>query len=125
MLGLPSIDQQHQQLVGMLNQLHDAMTARHGQAALGQILDDLIAYVHEHFGYEEGLLAKHGYRATSEHLVLHRQLELRVAEFREQYLAGRLGLSPSVLEFLRNWLVTHIGQQDARYVRHLRAKGVR
>ncbi len=124
MLGLPSIDQQHQKLVGLINALHDAMIARQGQQALGTILEELVDYTSTHFGYEEGLLAKHGYRDMAEHVVVHRQLATRVIEFRDQFRNGRIAMSASVLEFLQQWLTKHICETDARYVRHLRARGV-
>jgi hemerythrin-like metal-binding protein len=123
-LGLPSLDEQHQQLVRLLNELHDDMIARQAHTTLGSLLDALFDYTEFHFSYEESLLARHGYRAFNEHRALHEALRQKVNAFREQHHEGRIGLSPSVLEFLRDWLLTHIGEQDARYVRHLRAKGV-
>jgi hemerythrin len=125
MLGLPSIDQQHQKLVGLINSLHDAMIARQGHQALGKILDALVDYTHTHFAYEEELFVKHGYRGMAVHVGAHRQLTTKVLEFREQFRNGRIAMSASVLEFLQEWLTKHICETDAQYVRHLRAKGVR
>lgn len=125
MLGIPSIDAQHHRLVTLINQLHDAMMARQGHDALGRILDELLSYTAEHFAYEEKLLAKHGYRHLGDHLELHSELTHQVHEFREQFFSGRIGMSAAVLEFLTQWLSSHICTEDDKYVRLLMAKGVR
>jgi len=124
-LGIPSIDQQHERLVKMLNGLHDAMSARHGNDVLAAIVDELLAYTAEHFSYEESLLKGHAYRNTTEHLALHTELTRQVHDFADQIRSGRVGLSPSVLSFLTHWLTGHICTEDEKYVRFLMAKGVR
>lgn len=124
-LGLPSIDQQHKQLVELLNSLHDAMVGRQGQQKLGAILDGLANYTIEHFSYEEGLLAQYQYREAATHAALHQHFKTKIAEFREELSGGRIAMSTSVLAFLQGWLTSHICETDARYVRHLRAKGAR
>ena len=45
-VGVPSIDAQHKKLVAMLNELYDAMQAKHSQEALGKVLDGLIVIAH-------------------------------------------------------------------------------
>jgi len=54
-VGVASIDAEHKRLVGMLNELYDAMQARHSQEALGKVLDGLINYTASHFKHEEPL----------------------------------------------------------------------
>jgi hemerythrin len=124
-LGIASIDCQHERLVVLINSLHDAMIARHGNDALGVILDELLKYTDEHFSYEEVLFTTHGYRAASEHIALHRELVQQVCDFRDKFKSGRLGMSASVLGFLTQWLTQHICTEDEKYVRFLMAKGVR
>lgn len=123
--GLPSIDQQHQKLVGLVNALHDAMAARHGQQVLGKILDDLVDYTIKHFAYEEALLAKHGFPEAVAHAASHEHLKSKVGDYVEQFRSGRIAMSASVLVFLQDWLVKHICDEDARYVPLLKERGVR
>jgi hemerythrin len=123
--GIPSIDQQHQKLVSLVNALHDAMAARHGQQVLGKILDDLVGYTVQHLAYEEALFAKHGFPEAASHSASHEQLKSKVGEFVEQFRGGRIALSASVLVFLQDWLTKHICNEDARYVPLFKEKGVR
>jgi hemerythrin len=46
---IPEIDQQHQVLVSLLNQLHRAIRERHGKATSREILNRLAEYTRTHF----------------------------------------------------------------------------
>ncbi|MCA9557536.1 MAG: hemerythrin domain-containing protein, partial [Myxococcales bacterium] len=54
---VPSIDAQHKQLVGLLNELHDGMFSGAGMAHLESVLGGLIEYTAHHFAHEEELFA--------------------------------------------------------------------
>jgi hemerythrin len=43
-VGVGVIDDDHKKLVGMVNELYDAMQAGHGKEKLGRILDELVKY---------------------------------------------------------------------------------
>lgn len=124
-LGVRSIDQQHQQLVALINQLHEAMSQRRGTEALGEILDELVKYTSSHFAYEEQIFKQHGYRHGAEHMALHLALTKQVLEYRDAFRGGRQGLTPAVLNFLSKWLTDHILAEDEKYVRFFLAKGVK
>ena len=120
-----AVDEQHQKLVQLLNELHDAMLVGKGQDALGKILDDLLQYTMTHFAFEERLLSTHGYPAFPKHKAMHDALVKQVTEFKERFDKGSIGLSVDMLEFLKSWLVNHIQGVDQAYAPHLHAKGVK
>lgn len=125
-VGVPSIDAQHKKLVAMLNELYDAMQAKHSQEALGKVLDGLISYTASHFKYEEELFAKTGYHDASEHKKEHDDLTKQVLAVKKKYQEGAsTSLSMEVLNFLRKWLLNHIQGSDKKYGPHLKAKGIR
>ncbi len=43
-VGVAALDEDHKKLVGMVNELYDAMLAGHGKEKLGRILDGLVQY---------------------------------------------------------------------------------
>jgi hemerythrin len=118
-VGIPEIDSQHQRLVRLTNELHDAMITGSGAAALGKILDDLIAYTRGHFATEERMMqAKHfdGYAA---HKMEHDRLTAKVLTLQREFKAGRMALSIEVLQFLKLWLDHHILGTDKKYMEAL------
>jgi len=124
-VGVGVIDDDHKKLVGMVNELYDAMQAGHGKASLGRILDGLVQYTKFHFAREEKFFAQTGYPAAVPHKQEHDALTRQVLDVQQKYAAGAGStLSLDVLHFLKDWLVKHIQGSDQKYQPHLNAKGI-
>ncbi len=123
-VGIKSIDMQHQKLIGMLNELQDAMLAGKANDHIGRILDALVQYTVTHFAYEEKLFAAHGYKDAAAHKAEHDKLTKQVADFQMQFKTGKAKLSSALMNFLRDWLNGHILGTDKKYSAHLVSKGV-
>jgi hemerythrin len=124
-VGVGVLDDDHKKLVGMVNELYDAMQAGHGKEKLGGILDRLVQYTKFHFAREEKLFAETGYPASGPHKEQHEALTRQVIEVQKKYNAGAVAtLSVDVMHFLRDWLVKHIQGSDQSYRAHLNAKGI-
>jgi len=111
-VGNSFIDQDHQKLVDLVNQLHTAMAAGHGKDVLGKILAELIRYTREHFKREEEHMQRIAYPGYAAHKQEHDTLIREVVELQNKFNAGNGMLSVQVSTFLRNWLVNHIMKVD-------------
>jgi methyl-accepting chemotaxis protein len=118
--GIELIDEQHQELIGLINRLNSAMQQGKGKAVLGEILDELGHYAVFHFGQEETLFDKYGYPETDQHKAVHRKLLDDTTAFIEQFKAGQTGMSRDLFFFLKDWLTNHIKGVDHRYVPFLK-----
>ena len=107
-VGVRAIDEQHQNLVSLLNQLHEAMRSGRGNTVMGEILAKLISYTKAHFATEEELMQTHGYPEFLAHRAEHHKLTAKVLAFQKEFSAGKVGLSIEVVEFLSGWLKGHI-----------------
>ena len=75
--GIASIDKQHQQLVGYVNDLYDAMTQNKGDAVTRKVLND--RRLHGHPLRPRGAaLPQDGYPETSAHIAEHDALKKQV-----------------------------------------------
>lgn len=119
-----SIDSQHKVLMGYINDLHDGMMSGKGKESMSQILDGLIQYTADHFKHEENLFDTHGYEATDEHKALHKDLVEKVLGFQAQFNSGDATISMDLMNFLKEWLMTHIMQEDMKYAGFFKEKGV-
>jgi hemerythrin len=125
-VGVAVIDDEHKKLVAMLNDLYDGVQAGKGAAALGKVLDGLIAYTAAHFKHEEEFFAKTGYPAAAAHKKEHDDLTKQVLDVQAKYKSGVSGtLSLEVMNFLKTWLIKHIQGSDKAYGPHLNSKGIR
>jgi hemerythrin-like metal-binding protein len=123
-LGIPTIDEQHKKLVAMINSLHRAVE-KNDAAGAKRVLQELIEYTGYHFGTEEKFFDQHGYPETDAHKTIHKKLVDKVLAFKRKFDAGEEFLSQELLNFLKDWLVNHIGFTDRKYAPFLQGKGVR
>ncbi len=122
---IASIDEQHKQLVQMLNDLYAGMMNNSSREAASATLKGLTEYTVTHFAYEEKLFRQHGYPQSEEHVREHQALVQAVVEFEEKFTAGEASINMELMNFLKNWLIKHILGSDKQYSRFLRDRGVK
>jgi len=114
-VGISRIDEQHQRLIDLINDLHGAMLEKQEEPELSKILDGLAAYAVSHFATEETLMKKFGYPD---------RLMAQVRLLLEKSRTNKAELTQEVMTFLQRWLIGHIVNVDKRYTAHLNAAGV-
>ncbi len=115
MLGIKEIDEQHKTLVGMINDLHDAMSAGKGRIIMGDIINKLLEYTRVHFKYEETMIEKHKYTDLLNHKKEHNSFIIQINNFKNDFDNGNTSLSIVVMNFLKEWLKCHILEIDKKY----------
>jgi hemerythrin len=123
-VGVRLFDDQHQLLVGMVNDMHAAMAGGKGNLVVGPILDGLIEYTQTHFADEERLLAQHAYPGLAVQRAEHRKLVEQVLALQQKFKSGKSMLSVEVMNFLKSWLLNHIQVEDKQYGPFLNSRGV-
>jgi hemerythrin len=123
-VSVSDLDRQHQKLVAMINELHQAMKAGHGKEALGKILSGLISYTETHFKVEEKYFAEFKYPDAASHLREHSAFVKKVSDFKNDFEHGRLTVTIETLHFLRDWLQGHIKGTDKKYSSFFNEKGL-
>jgi hemerythrin len=124
-VNVAEVDKQHQKLVQMINDLHEAMRQGKGNAVLGPLVNGLIDYTGTHFKTEERYFARFAYPETEAHKKLHADFVAKVADFQKKFAANATGLSVDVMSFLSNWLQGHIKGEDKKYTACFNANGVK
>ena len=120
--GIPSIDEEHKEIIDMLNMLHDAMSKKDVKEDISLVLTALAVYVRKHFSGEEAIMAKIGYPYLERQKKAHRVLVQKVQNLLQKHQRGD---SPSVRElvaFLRDWMVNHIEKEDLKIGEYYRAR---
>ncbi|WP_407354939.1 bacteriohemerythrin [Methanolobus sp. WCC5] len=112
---IKEIDDQHKVLVGMINDLHDAMKQAKSKEASLEIINKMAEYTKYHFSTEEKYMKRYAYPDYSEHKLEHEKFIENVLKFKEDYEKGKAGISYDILNFLKNWLVGHIQSTDRKY----------
>jgi len=123
-VNIPSIDEQHKELITVLNELYEASKNGMAQTILAAILEKLTKYSITHFQYEENLMEKHGFDKIEEHKDEHRKFIEQLQSFTGQAAKGNLILSLKTIDFLKDWLINHTLGTDHDYSEFLVSKGV-
>ncbi len=124
-VNIAEIDAQHRKLVGMINELNEAMRMGKGKEILGKTVQGLIEYTQTHFQTEEKYFEKFGYPENAPHKREHAAFTAKVSQFKSAFDAGRAALSVEVMAFLSDWLQKHIKGSDKKYGSFLNKKGVK
>ena len=119
---IPEIDDQHKRMVRFINDLQAAMLGRQGDGVLRTMFDELIEYARTHFALEESKMRQAGYPALARHCKEHKRFAKKVGDLHAKFRTSRLSLSFETLQFLRQWLDTHIMEHDQAYVGWLAPK---
>lgn len=104
---LPSVDEGHQVLVEIINDLHDAMMRRASDQTLASLVERLREYAGSYLCEEERYLGQRGEPHTAAHLSHHELLRRELGQLEADVAAHRQIMPIEVLGFLRAWLRDH------------------
>lgn len=121
---IKEIDQQHQKLMEMINQLNEAMSKGKGKEVVGGVLQKLINYTVSHFSMEEKLMRENDYPEYAEHKAKHDKMTAKVLSLQKDVAASKLTVTHEVMSFLMDWLQKHIMGTDMNYSGFLNSKGI-
>jgi hemerythrin len=114
-IGNKVIDEQHEKLCDLINELHRAIHAKTYRANfILDLVKSLIAYASNHFRTEESLFVGTTYPDTELHLKEHHFFEAKALAFRKEYTESQIDLKP-VLRFLVEWFIRHVQSVDRGY----------
>ena len=112
-LGIPIIDEQHRGLISTINSLYYSIQTGHGDEIIKPTMIMLQQYIGIHFKTEEALMAEANYPALEEHIVLHKELATKTKKL--SFDANANKESDIILNFLKQWWLGHINQEDRKY----------
>lgn len=122
-IGVPSIDDEHRELMALINQMHEGLRAPISQDEVKQMLQRLATCAATHFAHEEKQFAKIGYPDAALHTRKHEHFTMVLSCFQKG--TDRMGRPVSFedqLDFLRDWLLDHIANEDQQVVDYLDAQ---
>jgi hemerythrin len=116
-IGDKAIDRQHQELFELAN----AMFVAGDQAALRLCAIKLFKHVREHFADEEALMKMVGFPGYQDHVEAHNTTLRKLGDV--SHAIGRNAMDPAtVAEFLTDWGLNHIPNDDAQVAAFIKAQ---
>ena len=119
-LGVREMNQEHKQLISLMNRLHEEYSAKADRSVLKQCVESLVDYTMEHFRDEEEYMARIQYPKLETHKIIHADL-IRKLQGHVQSFKTEGQLKQEFFDFLQLWLSAHIRGIDMQYAQHSKA----
>jgi len=122
--NVKEMDEHHRQLFQMANRLYEEIHSGKSKSVLAETLDFLIRYTEEHFSKEEKLMENYDFPEYEAHVKQHERLIFEVQELKDKYAAGEIQMDMRLVNFLKDWIINHILNEDRKYGPYLQDKGL-
>ena len=122
-VNITAIDDQHRELVNILNRLFVAVSRLEGDKVIAEILDALTSYTRTHFALEERLMWQAQYQDIEPHIKKHKMLLDQLDNLCKKHLVEGKVIHFEMLSFLKMWLKEHIQGVDTKYSAALQQAG--
>ncbi|MBI4808668.1 MAG: bacteriohemerythrin [Nitrosomonadales bacterium] len=121
LVGVEEIDEQHRNLVYLVNRLNDALKHDESKEAAMLMFDELLVATTHHFDTESRYMSSYHYPNQSAHEVEHAHLINEALQMKSQFRDGRELLA---LQSIKDWLLGHIIYSDKKMAAYLRQQGM-
>jgi len=114
-LGIPAVDYEHQEMIALLNDLHEGLQGEVDLASVDAFLGEVYARISAHFALEEKVMRDRGYDQYPEHKTAHESLLDEIREIMDEHDTGAFENATGVLaKRLQAWFTEHFRTHDAR-----------
>jgi len=113
-LGVPAIDEEHQELIALINELYDSVTRDATDITVLDFLGELYARITAHFALEEKIMREADYDEYPEHKADHEQLLDDIRDLMDDYEDGDYVDVERFGKRLDEWFSEHFRTRDAR-----------
>jgi hemerythrin len=120
--GIKIIDDQHKNLVNLVNDMFSHVTGNDAQerAYLNKVLLEAVKYIRVHFSTEEKILTATKFAGYLEHKKAHEDFIVAVADNAKSMTAGKRLTLVGLSRFLKNWILSHVAVMDKQYFEYFK-----
>lgn len=120
-VGVVEIDEQHRELVRLVNRLNGAIKNKEGDEVTQRLYGELLQFAEFHFASEHRLMVQCGYPDMEQHDSEHAHLVDEAVHFKARLTQGGDLLA---LQSIKDWLLNHIHYADKPLANYLLAHGI-
>jgi len=113
-VGVPAVDHEHQELIDLVNQLHETLGRGAEVAAVERVFGDLFRAISAHFALEERFMREHGYDQTTQHKADHERLLDELRDIMDDYREGGADPAGRLAAAVDAWFANHFKTHDSR-----------
>jgi hemerythrin-like metal-binding protein len=124
-IGIGVFDREHREIVDAINELQAAVEGGNDRGVTGHMLSKLASDTVAHFQSEEAMMTSSKYPGLMLHGMKHQHLMKQLSAFLARYGCNGTTMDRHSLNFLRDWVTTHIQSDDLNFGLWLNEHGKR
>jgi hemerythrin len=113
-LGIPSVDQEHREMIRSVNQVYAGLEDEQDTAAVDAVLAEIHADISAHFALEERIMSDAGYLEYAAHKDNHEDLLDQIREMMDSFSDDPVKGKKILQHSLSDWFGQHFATFDAR-----------
>lgn len=121
-MGVSEIDEQHQKLYAVIDELAKAQLGMLEKSAVIAILTKLVDYSNYHFRTEDNYMIENNYPLFLSHRKEHLAYIKKMGVLIDGLESKGISVTGDILEFLCHWWQNHICESDLKYARYIKAQ---
>jgi len=108
-----------------MNSLYKAFYTGEAKEKINEIIINLVNYKDNHFATEEKYFDMFNYENSAEHKEEHQKLRKTTEKIYQKIQTGSAEAVGELMDFLEDWLVDHLENQDQKYVECFQKNGLK
>ena len=118
-VGNPDVDHEHQEIIALINDLHEAMSGENASISVMDFLGEIYAHVAAHFALEEKIMRTNRYDQYADHKSDHERLLDELRDIMDDYEENAYFSDKEFASHVERWFTEHFKTKDARLHKHL------
>ena len=114
-LEIDEIDNQHKKLFDIAFDLDKSFKNKTSGKKIKTIIEQLLDYSNYHFATEEKYFNQFNYEDKEIHIYKHKEFVNKIEKLKSKINGNELAVTYQLLNFLRNWLIDHLRDEDIQY----------
>lgn len=119
LVGVADVDHEHRELIRLINELHEAMSAENATLTVMDFLGEIYAHVSAHFALEEKIMRERHYDQYQEHKNEHEHLLDELRDIMDDYEENAYFSDEEFANHVGRWFSEHFRTRDARLHKYL------
>jgi hemerythrin len=118
-VGIPDVDHEHQELIRLINKLHEAISGENANISVMDFLGEIYSHVSAHFALEEKIMRDRKYDQYTDHKADHERLLDELRDIMDDYEESAYFSDEDFSSHIKRWFTEHFKTRDARLHKHL------
>ncbi len=124
-VNIPIIDEDRKKFINIINKAVVAKQHNNNAEKVKDVLKEMTMYALSHFTTEEVYMIEFNYPEFQHHMEEHHVFTIRTIAYLNRVINGDYQVSGEILEYLQQWLASHIQVTDRKYIECFNKNGLK